>query len=128
MKKFEAVETFLPMNDEQEFFNIKIFYDIPITKVRFDQTDLITAIQITALKFLAGFNNEDDVKIYLNNHVLSKNELLFWENEEDFLFYVKNSLTLITKKENTIIIKFLKIGSFQYSKHIIIYEDDKNTN
>ena len=128
MKKFEAVETFLPMNDEQEFFNIKIFYDVPITEVRFDQNDLLSAIQITALKFLAGFNNEDDVEIYLNNHILSKNELLFWEDEENFLYYVKNSLTLITKEENTIIIKFPKTGSFQYSKHIIIYENDKNTN
>lgn len=78
MNDIAMYETFEEVSNEQIFFE-KIFIkvDYPFSEVKFKKEDFVLATKITALKFLGGFNYDDDEnrKIFLNNRILNNSDL-----------------------------------------------------
>jgi hypothetical protein len=78
MNKYLLYETFDEVTNKQIFFE-KIFIEVsyPFSEVKFNQNDFELATQITALKFLGGFNeiSSEARVIYLNKHLIQNEEL-----------------------------------------------------
>lgn len=67
-KKFQTGKYFL-----KNFYNVMF----PFSEVIFDKEDFLLATQITAIKFLGGFNDdyENSRKVYLNNNMIKNDEI-----------------------------------------------------
>ena len=60
-------ETFDVVQDTQYFKQIKIEISFPFCVVSFKKEDFSDACEVTAIKFLGGFNDDDELKYYCRN-------------------------------------------------------------
>jgi hypothetical protein len=76
-KLVSAIEVFVDAPDVQYCENVTIRADLPFSEIEFNRTDFFLAAKVTGLKALGGFNDENDVEIFLNNEKINKKDLMF---------------------------------------------------
>lgn len=116
----KAVEVFIKAPDIQYCNNIEIRLGLPFSEVIFEDSDFDLATKITALKFLAGFNDVNDVDIFLDKELIKKEEILFWNEKINFENYIKKNKSKMAKI-NKYTIEFINSDNFEYCKHLLIY-------
>jgi hypothetical protein len=119
--KISGIEVFIKAPDIQFFQNIKIVIGVPYSEIFFKKKDFEKAIKAASIKSLGGFNDENDCDLYLNNEIINKKEIMFWENYTINNFIKEKEKKL--KEDNKITIEHKNLKNFEYFKHIIIYEE-----
>lgn len=121
-----AVEVFIKAPDIQYCDEVKIILGTPFSEVFFKDYDFLLASKIVSLKFLGGYNDINDVNIFLNNNLIENCKLLFWDNNELFEEFINNNKKHI-KDDNKYTIEFIDEDNFEYCKHLLVYTQiDKN--
>lgn len=121
--RLTGYETFEEVEDTQYFKKIKIEISFPFCVVNFEKEDFIDAFEITAIKFLGGFNDDDEISriIYLNKEKINNEEFFIWEDEKkkiNFIDKYKDTL----KDSNEFTIKLANKDQYEYIRHIVIVE------
>ena len=122
IKGITCYEEFKEVEDIQYFNNIKIEMGLPYTEIKFKKEDTKIALQVLALKTLAGFNiPEDHYNFFINNSSIDKKDLNL---EEEDIFNFIDSFTekykSILKNENSIKVEFVDDSNYEYVRSIII--------
>ena len=83
-KLVRASKVFIDAPEIQYFDNVIIITSLPFSEIEFNKENFYLAVKVTAVKTLSGFNEESNVKIFLNNKIIYKKNLMFWDNEDNF--------------------------------------------
>lgn len=105
---------------------IKIEISFPFCAVSFDKIDFDEDCQITAIKFLGGFNDDCGFSriIYLNETKINNIELFLLnkkEKKEDFI----NKYNKILKDNNKFKIKLANKDQYEYIRYVVIIHHEK---
>jgi len=116
-------ETFDDVEDIQYYKKIKIKISFPFCAVSFDKIDFDEACQVTAIKFLGGFNDDSDFSriIYLNKTKINNAELFLWNKKEIKENFI-NKYNKILKDNNEFTIKLANKGQYEYIRHLVIID------
>lgn len=116
-------ETFDDVEDIQYYKKIKIEISFPFCLVIFDKIDFDEACQVTAIKFLGGFNDDDEKSriIYLNEKQIENNELFLWSNAKKKKNFIDKYYKGL-KDNNKFTIKLANKNQYEYIRHVVIID------
>ena len=117
-------ETFDVVQDTQYFKQIKIEISFPFCVVSFKKEDFSDACEVTAIKFLGGFNDDDELSrvIYLNKDKISNEELFLWKEVNKKVDFMDKYLKFLIDGNNIFTVKLSNKDQYEYIKHIVIIE------
>ena len=116
-------ETFEDVEDIQYYKNIKIEINFPFCLVNFSKIDFDEACQVTAIKFLGGFNDSDEFSrvVYINEIKIENSELFLWNNKNKKTDFI-DKYNKILKDHNKFTIKLANKDQYEYIRHMIIVD------
>jgi hypothetical protein len=116
-------ETFEEASNTQYFKQIKIEISFPFCVVNFETEDFSNACEVAAIKFLGGFNDDDEISrvIYLNKDKINNEELFLWEDKDKKINFI-NKYQKILINNNKFTIKLANRDQYEYIRHIAIVE------
>ena len=119
-------ETFEDVEDIQYYKNIKIEINFPFCLVNFSKIDFDEACQVTTIKFLGGFNENDEFSrvVYVNEIKIKNCELFLWNNKKKKTDFIDKYSKLL-KDDNKFTIKLANKNQYEYIRHLMIV-DHKN--
>ena len=117
-------ETFEEVRNTQYFKQIKIEISFPFCVVNFEKEDFSDACEVAAIKFLGGFNDDDEISrvIYLNKNKINNEELFLWEDKDKKMSFMSKYQKILIDDNNKFTIKLANSDQYEYIRHIVIIE------